>query len=291
MHAEVSPFILYVGEAMIDGHEDREPPDHVKAALLDTFGRERMENIRIYFHPILKRWMMLQKKLVEETTGHALVWECFWICSANEGIPDDYVPSDWREGTPEYTFLAQMAGQVGEQREPTRRDFETLMEWSSTRYNEDLEAKIAKKEADIEREHESGIESMDHDFLSHHDRIIRREANDGVNVVMNTTDTREGSGWSMLREELTHVVEEHPSGFKIRRRRTHEEREAIMAEWGALVKPLQDLTTKDAMRMFHIAQARAQDKLLGTHSETAPKDDFEEKRRLAHRAHQAERQL
>ena len=173
----------------------RPVPPHLAVVFRDVFGQERVDTGRcvLCFHPILNRWVVAERRYKDAESGW--MYQTIWICSTfqTQDLPEDYEPSDWRAEVDEIRHAFAMGGlhgQVGEYREPDRDDFETVLEWGSTRVNRDLELKHHQREQAELKAWESERDAMMHDLITYQDRNIRNWMNDGIITTLNMTDVR-----------------------------------------------------------------------------------------------------
>ena len=145
------------------------PPQHVQSALEEVMGPERMKNLKLRLHPLLKRWTLFQRRWDPET-GKTNCWSpvSIFMDAPKEGV----LPKDL-----ENKGIDHLAGAIGEWRMPHKRDFVLIEECDKKKYPVEERCKgYAEQEDKRERDEASNYESFSHDFLSYNWWLAMQDA-------------------------------------------------------------------------------------------------------------------
>ena len=273
------------------------PPDHVQSAFEDVFGRDRLtengeERLKLFFHPVLKRWCMLERHY------DPLAGENFWqvISRFQEEVPhDNYLPDDLKENK----FVQQMEGLIGDYRLPNKRDFEEIERFDSKKYTPtDIENMVAQRELDQKAALDSDMESFDHDFVSYYGWQLQADANQRAGAMRQAhficnPDIYEykHNAWLKGYKYKTSWVQSGPNkgqGYFVRVQRTIEEQDRFNQDLRELAAAAAEHKEKKRIEGEEDAVFFTADELksLAEQIERREKDQAEQDRETAHKEYE-----
>lgn len=197
--------------------EGPKPPSDIAAAFEDVFGKDRIYEVgsrtrlhmALWFHPLLKRWTIVERTKVPGNGGDGFFNVKFW---ADENpLSDDYVPQDYRGTRMEY-----LAGRVGDYAAPTKQDFIDFERFDKLKYGPDqVEALHAKLDAEEQAKKDAPIDDWEYDFVDYYANSVIDMVNGGHMRVTATVPYKEN-------RERYDIVD-HPGGFRVRTKRKAED--------------------------------------------------------------------
>src|SRR5688572_25064633 len=121
------------------------PPDHVQIALEEVMGAERMRDLKLRPHPILTGYWCLCERVRHPKLGENL-WHIVSIF--HDGAEEGYLPEHL-----ERMGLENLRSQIGNPRQPTKRDFELIELTDKKRYGaKEVENRFASYEDAADKE-------------------------------------------------------------------------------------------------------------------------------------------
>src|SRR3990167_769713 len=161
LYANVDPDVM---------HRYDPAPSHIQRAMEEVFGTERLKDVKLARHPLLGYWSLWERVRNPESGqvgGYRLV-SMFYSQPVDGYLPQHLRGNKW---------TAHLTGQVGEPREPTRRDFEIIEQFDIKKYGyEAVENRYAAPEIEAERELERVFHDRIDDFLDYHFWLAMRDA-------------------------------------------------------------------------------------------------------------------